>query len=54
MTYTPLSSGIKFGNWLYSAWNFPSGWRGPYVQLRTVGFRLFGWEFEHIEERTAD
>lgn len=40
---------MKFLNWLHYSWDFRLGWVGPYTEIRVVGFRLFGVEFEHFE-----
>lgn len=46
MEYAPIKRCTSFWAWMYSEWNFPVGWDGPYVQLRIKGFRIFGFSFE--------
>jgi hypothetical protein len=40
---------MKLSNWLYYSWDFRIGWVNAYEEIRAVGFRLFGMEFEHFE-----
>lgn len=51
MIYTPVSQCNGFFAWLWHNWDFRTGWDGPYCEIRTVGFRLFGWEWEWMERR---
>lgn len=39
----------KFFSWLHFSWDFRIGWDGPYCEIRAVGFRITGIEFEHFE-----
>lgn len=35
-----------FWAWLLYSWDMPIGWNGPFMQLRSEGFRILGMEFE--------
>lgn len=49
--YSPISNCESLRAWIWSRWDFRSGWKGPYVEIRTVGWRFLGFEFEHEELR---
>ncbi len=40
---------MKFLYWLSYSWDFRIGWVGSYEEIRAVGFRFCGMEFEHFE-----